>query len=221
MEDLSVLIIPLLFVFGLVIEHFIKRNEARKILADSCKTQKVGEKREVIEQLFVDCGIFVEKTIKNPNNGIEFCVYTVELALHIVGLWIGLKLDKMEQADERVQFLESFELKLYIIAVMCYLNPMIKEFFAQKELDEETVQKIVFARAKQVGRDKDFTERNFNFINLCFNEIEKEYQTGLYAENIDELPVVLAGNPLDLALMPMAYKSGIVDKYMKKLEENF
>lgn len=221
MEDFSVLIIPLLFISGLIIEHFIKRNEAREILAGSYKTQKADEKREVIEQLFVESGLFVGKTMKNPDNGVEFCIYSVELALHIVGLWIGLKLDKMEQADDRVQFLESFELKLYIIAVMCYLNPMLKEFFEQKELDEEAVRKIVFARAKQVGKDVDFQQRGFNFMNLCFNEIKKEYNNCLYAGNIDELPVELAGNPFDMMLLPMAYKSGIVDKFMKKLEEEF
>ena len=222
---ISVLVSPivLLFLLGVnpkwqdKISEFINHYRHMCKLSNVYKTKRLeisfNEKNEIIQNLFLDCAGFLQKS--PMLNNFDYAIYTAELALHIFSLWYANKKRELScdnlSNDEYIY--KTIGLNSYIISIKYYLNLLLKDGLNQKEVDIDTITKLIEARVNLIFEENDFENRNLNFNNLCSFAIKYKIFIMDDLSKSKLLPV----NPLYLMILPQAYDSGLVDKYLKLL----
>lgn len=192
--------------------------DINKVFNEINKKYKPLDKINVIQELFLDCAKFSYDNLYEKND-IIVAIYTGELALHIFSLWFANYSKKYQKAPKEIdKFIGGMNLKAYIIGIKKQLNLLITEIIKQKEIDDDIVISIILSRIFQIYAEKDMETRNLNFMNICNLAIQYEEDTVFVVGNIEEMPIAF-GNPLNMLYLPTAYKTGLVDKYLEKLEK--
>jgi hypothetical protein len=200
------------------------KKQIKKVFDNFSKKWKPVEKIAVIEKLFAE-SIIHANSMDYTKNSVNVVVYGYEISLHIYSLWLANLTSKTEFQSESEKIMFRGKIKCCNFAVKNELNKLLNSL-DRKQLSIEEVENIIQARVDQIYCDKDFEIRNFNFCNLCnyeISEINENINSSdniFTSENISELPMSF-GNPLSMMILPSAYKSGLVNKYLALLEKVF
>lgn len=160
--------------------------------------------------LFEDCISFViNQNLRKSGNAIS--IYSCELALHCIALYMAKGLTNAN--------------KLYVEKCIKNTTKEINNRFWElinsdssksisKAFSEGYIARIIKARAELIYIEKDFEVRNFNFVNLCNNELSRIGADEIFIiTDIEKLGIV-SSSPFDLFVLPAAYKIGLIDKYL-------
>lgn len=183
------------------------------------KNIKPLEKIEVIKNLFVDSMEFVFKNF-HIKNGIEVGIIGCELSLHVYALYFANTFSSIRKLEEKEKVETFSKFVMMDMAIKNNLNKIIVDVLGRNPLTKEDVRKIITSRVEQIYKEKDFENRHFNFQNLCNYEIDHIEEENFFDGEISDLNLEF-GNPLERMVLPLAYKIGLVDKYLKELEEAF
>jgi hypothetical protein len=181
-----------------------------KIFNKFDKKIQLEEKTKVIKNLFIDSIKHVQVIV--PDNPIKISTYSCEIALHIYALWLVNQNKTSEIDDEKIM--------AYFFAIKNNINIFLVKYLKRESISIEDTLKLIQARTDQIFREKDFETRHINFCNLCNFEIKKNSKKIFIDENINELPIC-PGSPFDMLILPTAYKSGLVEKYLELLTQAY
>ena len=188
---------------------------ADKISNKTFQNKNVDKKRKIIIELFRKSALLV----KNNNYGDsskEIAVYTAELVFHIFSLWLINFTKKFKTKAASDDFICGSDFNIYIEYITEILNSLIKDCLNKKSLDQQAVKDIIFSRVSIIESEQDFEIRNANFISLCDIALNEEDDYIFWRGHSSELPLGF-GNPLNMLVLASAYKIGIVDEFLEKL----
>ena len=163
------------------------------------------ENTPAIIYLFAKSEALMRDVCKGSSKEKTVCV--AELALHIFALWLLTSKNK-KLSRERCDIFK----KMFVV----YLSE--NNMLIPRLLDTQVMPRLVAARIDIVGSEKDFMERNANFMSLCDWALGRDSDYMFWAGEYSELPLGF-GSPFGMIVMPAAYKSGLVAECLKKLDK--
>ena len=163
------------------------------------------ENTPAIIYLFAKSEALMRDVCKGSSREKTVCV--AELVLHIFALWLLTSKNK-KLSRERCDIFK----KMFVV----YLSE--NNMLIPRLLDTQVMQRIVDARIDIVASEKDFMERNANFMSLCDWALGRDSDYMFWAGEYSELPLGF-GSPFGMIVMPAAYKSGLVAECLKKLDK--
>ncbi len=215
--DWLILLIPAFFICKTIFSKMVENNsEIETVFNDFNKKMKPIERHDVVQELFVKSAQHIKNSALHLDN-VSFAIYSAELALHIFALYVSNRLVKFQNKEQIKAYYESLEFMSFVICIKEFLNLIIENSLNQKGIDSDTIKEIIITRVTFIFKEEDFEVRNFNFQNLCNIAIQYEENCVFYIGSYEKLHIA-PGSPLNMMILPSAYKIGLVDEFLKKLE---
>lgn len=148
----------------------------------------------------------------------ETAIYSAELAMHVFALYIANRFVNLENKEQRMKYLEGLEFNSWLICIKQFLNLLIENGLKQNKIELEQIKAIISTRVNLIFHQDDFETRNFDFQNLCNYEIKYEDEKNVFFIGHSEDLRINPGNPLNMLILPSAYKVGLVDEFLEKLK---
>lgn len=212
-----ILLIP---AFWACIAIFSKKKQNKSaiepVFDDFNKQMKPMERHNVIQELFIKSAEHVQNS-GSFLDAVGLAIYTSELVLHIFSLYISNQIVKFENKEQVKTYYEGLDFMSFVLCIKEYLNLLIEKSLGQKGISNETIKRIIITRVSFILKEEDFETRNLNFQNLCNIAIKYKEDSVFYIGSYGDLHIA-AGNPLNMIILPSAYKTGLVDEFLKKLE---